>query len=426
MLTAMRIFILPDLSACKMIKRTFPSIVLSLCLVGFMLEGYAQTNAGKADFQIVGRIKGRDTGTIVMMYANSANEYLRDTTTLDHGQFTFSGTVRSACEALIWTNMQNKDFDDQSVIRFILTPNVIHISKIEGIKTATITGSPAQDEKVKWDRVKSSLIEAEDQRTATAASLRKLEKQAGQPLFTNRIDSLYRQIDSMRAIRTKLDIGYVARHPEGYLGGYLLRKQCRRIPVDSVKLLYIALADSVKNSTVGYEVLEYVYPLTDDTAFRMKYPLVDRELSKRLAGIQSIHDFSLRDMSGKLVDFTRYKGKYLLVDVWASWCGPCIKNIPAWNELLNQYDTSVIKFVSVSLDQDVDAWKQSVKQHHPGGFTLIEPTAFKSLFALYCKVLWAPTYIIADPAGRIVQYDAPQPVQSELRSLLNSLIKKGS
>lgn len=426
MYIAARIFILPDFPACRIIKKAFLPIVLFGSLVCSMIKCYSQTNGDNSHFQIFGQLIGKDTGIVFIRYWDAFNEYHADTTTLDHGRFTFSGTVRRVCEAYIWTNPKNRDMDDQSIIRFILEPGVIHISKIEGVKKSTINGSRAQYEKEKWDSVKSSLIEAQDQRKETAASLRKLERQTGQPLFTNRIDSLYRQVDSIRAICKHLDIGYAAKHPESYLSGYLLWNQCRNISVDSVMLLYAALADTVKNSWLGYMVLKYIYPLTDDQAFRMKYPLVDREFSKQLAGITSIHAFKLKDMNGKMVDFATFRGKYVLIDVWASWCSPCIKNIPAWNELLKQYDPNVIQFVSVSLDQDADAWKKAVKQYNPGGCKLIEPAAFTSLFAVYCKVLWAPTYIIADPAGHIVNYDAPQPVQPELRSLLDNLIKKGT
>jgi len=416
--------ILPAFLACKRINSVFFHAVLFLCLVCSMVECYAQPRAGKGNFQILGHISGRDTGSVVLWYMNSTNEGVGDTISLDHGQFTFSGNVRGACEGLIWTNLQNRDFDDQSVIRFILEPGVIHISKTDGVRRAIFSGSYAQNEKVKWDSIKFSLTEAEDLLYKTTDSLRKLEKQAGQPLFTDRIHSVYRQIDSSRTIRTKLDVGYVAKHPESYLSGYLLRKQYRNIPVDSVKRLYTAFADSVKNSTIGYEVLQYVYPLTDDTAFRNENPLINAAFTKRLAGIRSLHDISLTDLSAKRVDLTTLKGKYVLVHVWTSWCAGCVADMPMWNSLLKQYDPAVIQFISVSLDRDVNAWKKALGKYKPGSLQLIDTNAFTSLFAIYCKVLWVGKYLVADPEGHIINYDAAQPGEQEWRRLLDSCIKK--
>ena len=138
--TTEQIFILPGPFACKMIKKILSHIALFLCFVCSLGNGYAQMKTAGSDFRIVGRITGRDTGKVVIWYTNIANKGIADTATLNGGQFTFSGNTNRASESLIWTNMQNKDFDDQSVIRFILEPGVIHISKIEGIKKATISG----------------------------------------------------------------------------------------------------------------------------------------------------------------------------------------------------------------------------------------------------------------------------------------------
>lgn len=400
------------------------SFTLFLFFVCFMAKGYAQTMRERSQFQIFGRITGKDTGKVVIWYKNPANEGIADTAILHDGQFSFYGNASAAGESLIWTDIQNRDFDDQSVIRFILEPGVIHISKSAGIRKATITGSPAQVEKDKWDSVNSSLLETKQRCLLTLDSLHKLAQQTGRS-FKDQIDSVWREKDSLIAVHTRLDMGYIAKYPDSYLSGYLLSKQYKRIPVDSVKLLYTLLADSVKNSAIGEEVLSYVYPLTNDETFRIKYPLVDQKFNKQLASIRSMHDFRLKDMSGKMADFATFQGKYLLIDVWASWCKPCAENIPAWNDLLKQYDPKTIQFVSVSLDREADAWKKSVAWHNPGGLHLIEEAAFKSLFAVYCKVMAVPTYIIADPAGRIVHYNAPFPGSPALRSLLDNLVKKG-
>jgi hypothetical protein len=112
--------------------------------------------------------------------------------------------------------------------------------------------------------------------------------------------------------------------------------------------------------------------------------------------------------------------------MWASWCGPCIETIPAWNKLLQQYDPKLIQFITVSMDTEVESWKRSIAQHKPGGLALIEPRSFNSLFAVYCKALWVSHYVIADPTGHIVNYDAPHPDDPEFRQIIDNLIKKQS
>jgi thiol-disulfide isomerase/thioredoxin len=418
MYTPEQIFILPGPFACKMIKKVF----LFLTLFYGVMTGYAQTNTTRSGFRIIGHITGRDTGKIVIWYKDPANLHRRDTTTLDHGQFTFSGEVRAACEALIWTDLHTIDVDDPSVIRFILTPAIIHISKVAGPQKATITGGKAQAEKEKWDGVKLPHRSASDRFGETARSLRKLEKQTGQS-YASQIDSLYRKMDSIRAIIIKLDAGYVARHPESYVSGFLLSRWCRRLSVDTIMRLYTALADSVKNSSLGYEVLSYAYPTTNDSEFRKNNPLISDSFTKQLAGITSIHDLRLKDLSGNWVDLNAFKGKYLLLDVWTSGCKPCIANIPLWTGLTKRYDPAIVQFVSVSLDTEVNAWKNAVEKYKPGGLQLIDTSSFTGLFAIYCKVLWVGKYLIADPDGKIINYDSQQDSEAEWQKLLDNLLK---
>jgi thiol-disulfide isomerase/thioredoxin len=278
-------------------------------------------------------------------------------------------------------------------------------------------------EKDKWDDAQSIYTRPEDSCFAMFDSLKALDVKNNQSTHKEQIALLVSKWSDFRQIGYRMDVNYVEKHPETYLSGYLLKRVSRQISIDSVMQLYTTLADSVKNSTLGYDLLSKIYLLTDNKEFKSKNPLFNRELNKLLLE-GSIHELSLQDISGKQVDFKQFKGKYLVIDTWASWCGPCIANMPAWNKLVEQYDTSVIRFITVSVDIDDSEWKQAVAAYKPGGFQLHDPAAFNGLFAVYCKVIALPKIIIADPAGNIINYDGPHPNQPEFRTLLNSLVKK--
>jgi thiol-disulfide isomerase/thioredoxin len=309
------------------------------------------------------------------------------------------------------------------MFRFILTPGSVTISKTGELENAMINGSSAQVEKDQWDKFKLPLTTLEDHCFAIADSLRKIDRSTGQTLHEKLIDSLYRVIDSSKKIRKKLDVDYIAKHPGTYLSMHLLGYRCRAIPVDSVVKFFSGFPDSVTKSSLGNDVLTYVYPLTDNKAFRAKYPLYGMAFEKRLNKLRSMHDFKLTDIAGKEVDFKAFRGKYLVIDVWANWCKPCIANIPAWNALMKQYDPEVIRFMSVAVDEDVAAWKEIVAKHKPGGIQVVDPKAFAGLFAVYSRVVFVPKYLIVDPAGKIINNQAPHP-GPELQKLLNSLIEK--
>lgn len=92
--------------------------------------------------------------------------------------------------------------------------------------------------------------------------------------------------------------------------------------------------------------------------------------------------------------------------------------------MIKDYKNDPIQFVSISLDTDINKWKQSIKKNGLDGLQLSAPQAFAELIAVYYKVLWVPHYIVFDKNGLVVNADAPQPLDPELRILLDRLLKK--
>ncbi len=398
-------------------------IIVVLFVIVTKSEAYSQSNIGKGHFYITGKVIGRDTGSVILWYFDKDNKGFADTVKLKAGKFNFSGTVNRACEALIWTNPNNRDFDDPSVIRFLLEPNSIHI--VYNVSNPTkfiIAGSKSEIEKQDWDRHKSGLLAAKSKYAIRLDSLYKLSKNEGQLSHQDLIAHLQKQFDSVnKQIQTR-DLRYVSKHPNSYLSAYLLSRHTRKLPVDSLEIYFGGLAPNVKRSRIGHDVLMYIYPLTDDNSFRKANPLVSPASDRKLSEIKVIYDISLRDTSGNLVNLSEFKGKCLLIDFWASWCSPCIENIPALNQLAQHYNPDSVQFISISLDNDLLKWKHSIIMHKFEGLQLSDSAGFTSIAALYCKVLWVPKYILIDRTGRIISYDAPQPIDPELKTMIDHAI----
>ncbi|HLX94011.1 MAG TPA: TlpA disulfide reductase family protein [Puia sp.] len=241
--------------------------------------------------------------------------------------------------------------------------------------------------------------------------------------WAERTEVYYRVRDSLNRKLKLLDLHYVMMHPNSYLSAYLLSRLERRLSVDSLQNYFVQLAKGVKRSGIGHDVLLYLYPLTDDNEFRKRNPLVDRAFSERLRKVSSIYEASLKDSTGKLIDWNVFKGKYLVVDSWASWCKPCIANIPALKKLSQSYDPDSIRFVSVSLDKEIDPWKHAMEKFDFHQEQYHEQKSFQSLIAVYCRVLWVPKYVLVDKTGRIINYDLPQAVDQELKKMLDEVLR---
>ncbi|MDO5977839.1 TlpA family protein disulfide reductase [Flavivirga spongiicola] len=137
--------------------------------------------------------------------------------------------------------------------------------------------------------------------------------------------------------------------------------------------------------------------------------------------------------SPKFVDYENYaggttslddlKGKFVYIDVWATWCGPCKAEIPYLKEVEKAYHDKNIEFVSISVDKAADQakWKEMIAEKELGGIQLIADNNFKSGFVQDYKINGIPRFILIDPNGNIVSADAPRPSNEKLKDLFNEL-----
>ncbi len=133
---------------------------------------------------------------------------------------------------------------------------------------------------------------------------------------------------------------------------------------------------------------------------------------------------------GGTTSLSDLKGKFVYVDIWATWCGPCKREIPFLKEVEEKYHDKNIEFVSISVDngrgyqnKSVEAskegWKKMIAEKEMGGIQLFSDNAWKSDFVQGYKVQGIPRFILIDPAGNVVNADAPRPSSPKLIKLLN-------
>lgn len=123
----------------------------------------------------------------------------------------------------------------------------------------------------------------------------------------------------------------------------------------------------------------------------------------------------------KLEDF---KGKYVYIDVWATWCGPCRAEIPFLKKTEELYHDKNIVFVSISIDvdKDHDKWKSFVSEKQLGGVQLFADKNWYSDFMTSYGVTSIPRFILIDPNGKVVKGNASRPSSPELKEELDKLL----
>lgn len=133
-------------------------------------------------------------------------------------------------------------------------------------------------------------------------------------------------------------------------------------------------------------------------------------------------DFSLADINGKRFDLSDFKGKYVYMDIWATWCGPCKVQIPFMKELEKQFHNEPIHFVSVSLDklEDKPIWEKMVRENQMSGVQLF--AGREDNFGFDYKIEYIPTFIILDKEGNIMIDRAPAPMDYQTGEINQQLV----
>ncbi|MBL0101160.1 MAG: TlpA family protein disulfide reductase [Saprospiraceae bacterium] len=132
--------------------------------------------------------------------------------------------------------------------------------------------------------------------------------------------------------------------------------------------------------------------------------------------------------AGKNVSVDNLRGKVVYIDIWATWCGPCLRELPALEELQKSFAAQKdIEFVSISIDQDKNAWKTMVNQKKMKGIQLVADNAWSSKIVSDYKINGIPRFIILDKNGNIFNANAPRPSsKKEIEIELENALKGSS
>ena len=135
--------------------------------------------------------------------------------------------------------------------------------------------------------------------------------------------------------------------------------------------------------------------------------------------------FNYENVAGDKTKLEDLRGKYVYIDVWATWCGPCRGEIPSLARIEEKYKGKNIAFVSISVDEDKDhnKWKKFVSDKQLGGIQLFSDKNWNSEFITAFGINSIPRFILIDPKGIVLNADAPRPSDPRLQEKLDSLLK---
>lgn len=135
-------------------------------------------------------------------------------------------------------------------------------------------------------------------------------------------------------------------------------------------------------------------------------------------------DFVLSTPDGKMVRLSDYKGKYVVIDFWASWCSDCRKDAPFIVELYRTYKDAGIEFIGVSFDTDKESWMSAIKQY---GMDYVQVSELKKMretevYKTY-GIKWIPSLCLIDPQGKVMLSTV---VSEKIQRVLQEVVDRSS
>ncbi|WP_233899341.1 TlpA disulfide reductase family protein [Tenacibaculum piscium] len=249
-------------------------------------------------FSLNGATNGIENGTT--LYLNIENKII-DSTKVENNTFAFNSKLPSSPLQII---IRKKDFSQFRYLWAENNPMTFDATKTD-FKNAKITGSESE----------------------------------------NLNFSLNQKTDTLpRSERQKLEIEFVKNNPNSIISASMLSFYSTTWGKEKTKELYEQLSSENKNSKFGKEITKYI------------------ELNKEPKIGEKFADFESEDQNGKLIKLSELKGKALLLEFWASWCGGCRQENPNLVKTYEKFNPKGFEILAVSLDEDKESWLKAIEK----------------------------------------------------------------